>query len=945
MIVQGGSVDARSLRSGGVLPLGRTSWRAAMAAVAVAALVALQAMPASLTSLARIPIGLGDAVGRALVGGTAGQGVPAALDAPAGIAATASGWTASDPRHGVSAAIASTGTVLVAGGSGRLFASLAARSIGGSAGSEARALHVTSSALTGDRLVQHMGPVTTAYQVAAAGLEQTFTVQRAAVPPGSLVVLDLGPSDGWAVQRGGGSLLMGGTRGGAALGYHGLRTTDATGIVVPSELRIAGESVQIVVHPSASTTFPITIDPTWSSESTPVATLAVSGNGYQTFGGGIAVSADGSTAVVGSTFSLSLGPDTAYVFHVANEGSWSNLSPVAVLSNGSSLEQGFGGSVAISADGSTVLIGGASGENAAYIYHAPSAASWSDMAAPTAALSDAATSGPSSFFGGEVALSGDGTTAFVEDNIALSSNNASGSVDVFHQPSESAWATTSAPTQTIDDPGAAGYAYFGHDISPSSDGTTVLVGAFGQNSAYVFRASSEAWSAPTLAATLSAPATPYSFGDSVALSGDGRTALVGNDGQVATSAVYVFTASSESAWASSSSPAATLTDAASNGYVGMSLSLSSDGTTALVGEPGGSPSTTGSAAIYQVANSGSWGSTSSPTARLTDGSAIADSAEGRFVALSADGGAAFVGDATASSRAGAAFVYGASPSSPPPTTTTTTPPTTTTTTTPPAPRHGYWLVGSDGGIFTFGSAGFFGSTGNLILQRPVVGIVPTADRQGYWLDASDGGVFSFGGTAFYGSIPGLGLHPAGSGLPNSLNAPIVGMVPSSDDRGYFMVASDGGVFAFGDARFAGSCPGIGGCSGAAVAVMPDHSGNGYWVVSSRGSVYAFGDAPYLGAPGRGPVTAAVSTADGRGYWVLLSDGEVLGYGDAGSLGSPAPGNFSAFDPATAIFTTSDGAGYWVSSALGSVWHFGDAPDDGDMSGTRLNGAVIAATGF
>ena len=185
--------------------------------------------------------------------------------------------------------------------------------------------------------------------------------------------------------------------------------------------------------------------------------------------------------------------------------------------------------------------------------------------------------------------------------------------------------------------------------------------------------------------------------------------------------------------------------------------------------------------------------------------------------------------------------------------------------------HGYWLVGSDGGIFSFGSAQFYGSTGSLKLQRPVVGIVPTADKGGYWLDASDGGVFAYGDTQYYGSIPGLGLHPAGSGLPNSLNAPIVGMVPSNDDGGYFMVASDGGVFAFGDAHFAGSCPGIGGCSGAAVAVMPDASGNGYWLVTKTGTVYTFGDASYYGAPGNtgSPVTSAVRTPDGGGYWVLI----------------------------------------------------------------------------
>ena len=46
---------------------------------------------------------------------------------------------------------------------------------------------------------------------------------------------------------------------------------------------------------------------------------------------------------------------------------------------------------------------------------------------------------------------------------------------------------------------------------------------------------------------------------------------------------------------------------------------------------------------------------------------------------------------------------------------------------PPRSTHGYWLVGHDGGIFSFGSAQFYGSTGNLHLQRPVVGITPTAE--------------------------------------------------------------------------------------------------------------------------------------------------------------------------------------------------------------------------
>jgi Peptidase A4 family len=275
-------------------------------------------------------------------------------------------------------------------------------------------------------------------------------------------------------------------------------------------------------------------------------------------------------------------------------------------------------------------------------------------------------------------------------------------------------------------------------------------------------------------------------------------------------------------------------------------------------------------------------------------------------------------------------------SSPPP------PPVTLPSTT----SHGYWLVGSDGGIFSFGSAPFYGSTGAVHLQRPVVGIVATGDRGGYWLGASDGGIFAFGDAGFYGSLPGLGLHPAGSGLPNSLNAPIVGIVPSADGRGYLMVASDGGVFAFGGAGFLGSCPGIGGCAGAAVAVMPDASGEGYWVVTQTGHVYTFGDAPYYGAPGpQGvPVSSAVRTPDGRGYCILFANGAIASYGDALSHASPL-GQMDASDPATAIFTTSDGAGYWVAAADGAVDSYGDAPDDGSMLGIPLNGSIVAATGW
>jgi hypothetical protein len=233
------------------------------------------------------------------------------------------------------------------------------------------------------------------------------------------------------------------------------------------------------------------------------------------------------------------------------------------------------------------------------------------------------------------------------------------------------------------------------------------------------------------------------------------------------------------------------------------------------------------------------------------------------------------------------------------------------------------------------------------LNRPIVGLTPTADGGGYWLVGSDGGVFAFGDAGFYGSIPGLGLAPSGTAGDQHLNAPIVGVVPSIDYKGYFMVASDGGVFAFGDAQFEGSCPGIGGCSGPVVAVAPDASGRGYWLVTSTGHIYTFGDAPYFGAPGpqSSAITSLVRTPNGGGYWILDANGQVFNYGDAALLGSVTGNTTGESDPATAIFATADGSGYWIASALGAVYAFGDAPNDGGMSGKQLNGAIIAATGF
>ena len=91
----------------------------------------------------------------------------------------------------------------------------------------------------------------------------------------------------------------------------------------------------------------------------------------------------------------------------------------------------------------------------------------------------------------------------------------------------------------------------------------------------------------------------------------------------------------------------------------------------------------------------------------------------------------------------------------------------------------------------------YGSTGSVHLNAPIVGMAATPDDGGYWLLASDGGIFAFGDRLLYGSTGGM-----------HLNAPIVSMTPTPDGGGYWLVGSDGGIFSFGDAGFYGSTGGM-----------------------------------------------------------------------------------------------------------------------------------------
>ncbi len=259
--------------------------------------------------------------------------------------------------------------------------------------------------------------------------------------------------------------------------------------------------------------------------------------------------------------------------------------------------------------------------------------------------------------------------------------------------------------------------------------------------------------------------------------------------------------------------------------------------------------------------------------------------------------------------------------------------------TSPSGTGAYDLVGSDGGVFVFGQpgTGFYGSLpGMKINVHNIVGIVPTTDGKGYFLVGSDGGVFAFGDAPFENSLPGEHV---------SVND-IVGIVPTKDDKGYFLVGRDGGVFAFGDAPFENSLPGQGTHVNNIVGIAATPDDGGYWVVASSGQVYALGDAKTYGSATGGPVVAITATPDGGGYWLTTANGGVDTFGDAGFYKS-LPGINVNVSNIVSLVPSTDGQGYLLVGADGGLFAFGDATFPGSLPGlgihvTNIVGAVPVA---
>ena len=247
-----------------------------------------------------------------------------------------------------------------------------------------------------------------------------------------------------------------------------------------------------------------------------------------------------------------------------------------------------------------------------------------------------------------------------------------------------------------------------------------------------------------------------------------------------------------------------------------------------------------------------------------------------------------------------------------------------------ATGKGYWLAGTDGGVFAFGDAAFRGSAASTRLRQPVVDIAGAPAGQGYWLVARDGGVFAFGDALFVGSVGGV-----------RLNAAIVGMAATPTGKGYWLAASDGGVFAFGDAAYDGSAGGVP-LNAAIVSIAATPSGNGYWLLARDGGVFAFGDAPFSGSHRGGPFVDIAAAPDGKGYWLADAGGGVAAFGSASAHATTAPGAPGA--PVSAIEATPAGDGLWQATGGRLLGDFGVtcyALRGTTASGTPVSGDVVA----
>jgi hypothetical protein len=361
------------------------------------------------------------------------------------------------------------------------------------------------------------------------------------------------------------------------------------------------------------------------------------------FGYSVALSADGQTAVVGA-------PDdngfvgSARVF-VRSGSSWTQQAALAPT-GATNLPGGlyFGISVAISPDGSTVAVGGTGNNNftgAVWVF-TRSGQTWSEQAGP---LTPDDASGRAQM-GSWLALSGDGSTLVASGS---HDNGLAGAVWMFTRSGQ----TWSQQGPKLTEAGESGDGTFGTEVAVSGDGNMALIGSPGDNNsegtAWVFTRSGSTWTQGAKLTSVAHGGTGGSFGGSVALSSDGSTALIGEP-CYGRGAAWVFTRSG-SAWTRRKELIVNVTQSC---YFGGQLALSADGNTAIVGTNHLGHNYTGAAWVFAHTSASNWTQIGSP---FTPNDETGQAYFGSAVATSADGSSFLISGPVDNNSRGAAWVF------------------------------------------------------------------------------------------------------------------------------------------------------------------------------------------------------------------------------------------------------------------------------------------------
>jgi hypothetical protein len=499
-------------------------------------------------------------------------------------------------------------------------------------GSALRRVGPATPRASANRVRYAHGALTEWYANGPLGIEQGFDIAARPSPAAGPLTLSLALSGNLSARLGDDSVLF--TGGGAELRYGGLVATDADGQVLRSWLQMEKGHVLIRVADRGAS-YPLRIDPMIQQGKKLTGTGAI---GTGRFGWAVALSGDGNTALIGGNYQ-NIGAGAAWVF-TRSGSTWTQQGGKLVgtghVGEGEFAHVGegeFGTSVALSGDGDTALIGG-SGDNddvgAAWVF-TRSGATWTQQGEKLTGAGETGEGG----FGKSVTLSANGDTALIG---ATRDNGNVGAAWVFTR-SANTWTQQG---EKLTGTGEVGQGEFGRSVALSADGGTALIGGGSDNgnegAAWAFTRSGSTWTQQGEKLTGAGGVGGESgFGTSVALSAGGDTALVGgprDNGDIG--AAWVFTRSS-STW---TQQGAKLTGAGETGEgrFGVSVALSGDGNTAMVGGP---RDNSDFGAAWAFTRSGStW---SQQGGKLVGTGEVGAGEFGSSVALSANGDTALIG--------------------------------------------------------------------------------------------------------------------------------------------------------------------------------------------------------------------------------------------------------------------------------------------------------------